>query len=616
MLTLSKLNTIQNLQQEDKHKEAGRLLFHEIDSLLESHEPAQLEAALTCFLSVATDENREFVYIKGLICAHSGQTQVAIQYLERARFVYAEASQFTLAACSSLALVQLYRDCEAFEIADYYLRCYVEPWLVQLYDTDLLLYAHTHLHQAEIALALGDFDLALKQANVALVSYEQTHNITGKSASLLCLASIFIALAKYQQAQSLLSQTRAYLSSKDFGHELYARLVYLESLYYYYRGQFQQSINVAQDYMRLTDHRCTSKFHAYIHGLLANLYRDLGQFDSAEKWYATARQATYVNAYGQYQFWLDNQVAWLHLLQGNLVQARTYSNASLKTSSYCQIMHFQVTLGITYLLEGKIAVAQRRFTESLHFYEKAGDELAACIARLYVALIAYREARLEAGYTDLEQALRWIAQHHLDYLPYWWHPQLLSEIFIQALALNLYPDVVEQIFCNHLHNTGKATLIELLSSKTSDTAVQAKHLLQMMKSSYIDTVRHLPDGAARQVLMTMLQSGKLLPNTFSSLEKLLCTAERRPKPNPTLLAVFCLYIEGFTREEIAKRLQCSESVVRNYITTIYQSFGIDTEFPTRRARWTRLVEMAKEMSFINSLLLLYILQNYGFFGTF
>lgn len=307
-----------------------------------------------------------------------------------------------------------------------------------------------------------------------------------------------------------------------------------------------------------------------------------------------------MTAYGQYQFWLDNEVAWLYLLQGKLAQARTYNNDSLKTSSYRQIMHFQVTLTVIYLLEGKICVAARRFTESLNFYEEAGDELAACALRLYVALTAYREARLEAGYAALEQALSWLAQRHLEYLPYWWHPQLLSEICTQAFELNLYQDVVEQIFYNHLRNAGKADLVALLSSKNSDTALQAQRLLQMMKSSYIDIVSNLPDGAAREVLTIMLQSGKLSANGFSRLQKMLSTAERRPKPNPTLMAIFCLYVEGFTREEIAKRLQCSESAVRNYITTIYQSFGISTDFPTRRARWVRLVEIAREQGFINT----------------
>lgn len=65
------------------------------------------------------------------------------------------------------------------------------------------------------------------------------------------------------------------------------------------------------------------------------------------------------------------------------------------------------------------------------------------------------------------------------------------------------------------------------------------------------------------------------------------------------MAVFGLYVQGLSREEIAGRSECSLPGVRNYITAIYEHFGVKAdEFATRRAWWLRLVEIAKAQGFV------------------
>lgn len=200
---------------------------------------------------------------------------------------------------------------------------------------------------------------------------------------------------------------------------------------------------------------------------------------------------------------------------------------------------------------------------------------------------------------ELVQAIGWLAQRHTDYAPFWWHPALLSELCAQALALDLYPEVVERIFLNHLRAAGKDALRTLLYTTTPAIAQRAYRLLHALGDAVTDLVAHLPAGTAKTMLAALLQSGKLIPATYPRLEQELMTAAHRPKPNPTLMAVFGLYVNGASRGEIAEQLECSLPNVRNYITAIYDHFGIKTTgFATQRARWKALVAMAKEQGFM------------------
>jgi DNA-binding NarL/FixJ family response regulator len=112
-------------------------------------------------------------------------------------------------------------------------------------------------------------------------------------------------------------------------------------------------------------------------------------------------------------------------------------------------------------------------------------------------------------------------------------------------------------------------------------------------------VAHLPDERAKRVLLTLLESEQLRPAAYPRLEQELMTAAHHRKPNPTLLAVFGLYVNGVEREEIAEQLSCSLPTVRNYITAIYEHFGLKAnDFATRRARWKALVALAQASHFI------------------
>jgi hypothetical protein len=105
--------------------------------------------------------------------------------------------------------------------------------------------------------------------------------------------------------------------------------------------------------------------------------------------------------------------------------------------------------------------------------------------------------------------------------------------------------------------------------------------------------------SAREVLEELLQEGRLRAEGFPRLEETLTTAEQRRTPNPTLTAVFGLYVYGATRAEIANRLGIEPEMARNYITMIYHIFPLKPEdFADRKARRQRLAELAREEGFI------------------
>jgi len=83
-----------------------------------------------------------------------------------------------------------------------------------------------------------------------------------------------------------------------------------------------------------------------------------------------------------------------------------------------------------------------------------------------------------------------------------------------------------------------------------------------------------------------------------ALCQMLTTAERRNRPNPTLIAVFGLHIHGASRKQIADQLGISEAAVRNYITLIYKIFGLTYDPKYRGARLKMLRELARQAGLI------------------
>jgi tetratricopeptide (TPR) repeat protein len=594
------LTTIQQAFHTGAYAHAGAQLAGQLEALLDLHGAAKIGEIVAHFPAYLFHENRDLSYVQGMVQARKGEIAEAIRQLERARFSYTVAEpQIEQAVRCSLELARLYCSRENFQTAYHHLRQHVQPWVDSGQLTDPPLRARFYLRMAELMPDIGRFSATVDYARQALQIYEESHDLSGQYFTLVRMTSAFIHLADYREADRTIALAKECLAVGEFGPLARARLLNLECHFRWHRGQLQEAIAVAQEYLRVVDQEPASNFRVYARILLANLHRDLGQFAPAEEWYAETRRVIAELEYHLYQPWIDAQEAWLHLLQGRLDRASHSIHTSLQTADLGQTMSFQVVLAVIYLVEGQWAVTERLLTESLAYYEQSGDELAACTIRFYLAVTALRQGEIDRSQGFLAQAFAWLAQRHVDYLPYWWHPPLLSEICAQALTLDRYADVVERIFLNHLRAAGKEALKALLHGGDRDVAQKAFRLLCNLGDAIDELVAHLPNRPAKAVLIRLLQRGDLCPVAYPRLEQELMTAMRRPKPNLTLMAIFGLYVNGATREEIAEEVKCSLPSVRNYITAIYEHFGVGTEgFATRRARWQRLVAVVKGKGFV------------------
>jgi len=91
----------------------------------------------------------------------------------------------------------------------------------------------------------------------------------------------------------------------------------------------------------------------------------------------------------------------------------------------------------------------------------------------------------------------------------------------------------------------------------------------------------------------------LCRDALPALQRRFTTAQQRNKPNPVLLAVFGLYVQGATVKEIATQLQRAPSSVRNYITTLYQIFELPLNNASGlQARRKQLRMLAQQQGFI------------------
>ena len=579
---------------------AGALWAAHIETLLNAGESTTAATLLAELPPTLFHENRDLCYVEGLLLARQGDIQAAIKRLERARFSYTIADpQVNQAVRCSLELARLYCSREHFQAAYHHLQTEVEPLIAKGKVTDPALCARFYLRMAELTPDIGLLPATATYARQALKHYRAVGDRIGELRALLRLILPLRHQGEFAEAATHLTLAQECLSDGMMTDLDRARVLNAEIHFHWYRGQLATALPLAEAYVALADRVPTSNFRVYARMLLGNLHRDLGHFDAAAQWYTHARQLIIELDYPLYTPWVDAQEAWQALVQGQWQQARTLIYAALQTADLGQTMSFQVTLALLHLQAGQVVVAERLVAEALAYYEQSGDELAACTLYAYQALIAHRRGQAETRRQGLTQAFGWLNRQHFDYLPLWWHPDHMSELCVQALALDLYPETAERILLTHLRTAGKEALRRLHNIGTPAAAQRAYRLLQALGDTAADLVAHLPDERAKRVLLTLLDSGQLLPAAYPRLEQALMTAAHHPKPNPTLLAVFGLYVNGIDREEIAEQLGCSLPTVRNYITAIYEYFGLKAnDFVTRRARWKQLVTRAKECGFI------------------
>lgn len=579
--------------------QAVQLLFSQIEALLEQNDWQSVHALLPLYPVSAFEENMDLRYVEGLIYAKAGLLSEATNLLERARFSYTVQHSYNKTARCSLELARLCLSRENFRTAYYHLHEEVEPLIEQGVVDDPALRARFFLRMAELCPDVGRLRATVDYAQQALAAYKTVNDSTGQFYALVRLASSALALGEYAEAASRLDMATACHTAAQLGGNARARLLNLSIHLAWYQGRLPEALASTHAYLKLVDQERLNNFQVYARMLLGNLQRSVGQFALAEQWYAETRQLIATLNYPLYLPWIDAQTAWLRVLEGRLGEARTLIHSSLKTSDLGQAMSFQVVLALINLLDGQEVVAERLLDESLTFYTTSGDSLSCCAIQMYLAVVKLKRDEHTTVQDYLHKVLGWLAQQRLDGFPHWWHPELVSQACAYALVTDIFPDVAERIFINRLGKNGSGALRALLYSDNAMARLRAGKLLTLLDGCAFTELTELDSTHSKRVIEELLHTGQLRAEGFVALKQLLMTARQRQSANPTLLAAFGLYVNGYTRMEIAKLLGCSVANVRNYINLIYHIFEIDNEgFASRQDRQQRLAEMAREHGFI------------------
>ena len=539
-----------------------------------------------------------FHYLQAIWLWRNGQLLEANWHLTQAKLAYVTCEQPQGAVRATLALARLAHPQEGWPLAHRYLFDEVQPFFAQQQVDDPILQAHCYLQMAEVVRDQGDWSTATHYAHQALNCYQTLHHAYGQVLIHIWLVSYALHCGDRPAAQTHLQAAQEQAVRANLGQPVEAQLLYGELLMAWHQRAFATALPLAEQYLTVANARSYSLEQIEARLLLGNLYRDIGDYQLAHSWYVDANTVIEQIGYQGYLPRLQAELAWLYLLEGEFSVARAVVEQEMPTTLPIQRAALQVILAVLEMLDGEWEAADDLLAEAAAFYTKAGNRLALCTLQLYRAYNALHQDKTMAALQQLEEALSWLRKQGLTAFPQWWHPKILAEVCTHALLSNLYSELVEQILVQHL---GKTSLpfLKLLDT-TADIELRRRALrLQQRITGSGDPVAHLSASPSKWVIEELLDQGNLRAEAYRELEAELMTAANRLTPNPTIIAVFGLYVKGWTRAEIAKELQCSTENVRNYITIIYNHFALPAfRFHKREARRQKLIEVAQARGFI------------------
>ncbi len=593
------LSTIHALFEAKQFSQAYQLFAKQIDFLLDTVTSTTLREFLAQAPDHLRQQNAHYLYCKGMVCRREDQREEAIGMLERASQLFLGANAHSEAARCLIEIAHVFHSQENFSMATHYLTGEVLPLLKKHQDIGPDLHALFFLHMAHLDTDIGQLEASQRHAEKALQLYAATGDLYGQFCVQLRIGRNFTQTGNYADAHDRLQLARRYFHIGKFKANAEILLLNAEIHLRWYQGLHEDALNVAMLYRKIADYKQLPNARVYARILIGNLYRDKGEFAAAAQWYDSTQEVLTAHQFSGFQPWLYAHRAWLSILEGKLDAAEELCHASLQTSDRGQKMSFQVQQAVLHLVHGRAQAAEPLLQESLSFYKTSGDPLACGMIRIYLAYSAMRTEEPSALLDHLDQAFALLDERQLDLLPHWWHPRLVAEVCSQALAIDLYPETVRQLFINRLGDHGVLPLTRLLRADDLDVRQRAHNILNVVTGQNNTMLAHLPDSRAKQILQELLEQGHLLPDGYPRLEYELMTARQRRHPNPTLIVVFVLHVLGYKRNTIADRLDCSVENVRNYITTIYHRFSLPaSDFNSRLARRENLAQIARDEGFV------------------
>lgn len=610
------LATVLALQQVGDNDRAGQMLADQDPYFYDQVEMKVLYGVLIHFPQTVIEQTPALCYVQALLYRRIGQFQQAAQLLTTAKAAYAAVHQYQKVVHCTLELARLAQQQDDIQSALHYLQTEVEPLLDQQIPNAHHLQAHCAFQMAECWLAQGALSVAHTYIHRALTLYTNSVNPYGQLLAECWLARRALDAGEYGMVQRHLYNAQQQMTGTPLGPLAEAALLHNEVRLAWYQRGLEKALQSAQSYLSIADIEPYSRERIEARLLLGNLYRDVRQYRTAASWYAETCTLIEQLGYPIYSPWLQAEIAWSHILEGQIPTARMLLDKAAEQSVekrgivqqpprpasrlyYLAQMRRQVVRAVVHLLDGEWSQANGLLDEAIVAYEGQGDGLAVCTLRLYRGYSALHQADVLTMLHHLEPAFRWLAAQQITTFPHWWHPKIVAEVCSHALLCDLYPEIVEQILVTHV---GKTSLPSLkLLEKTDDIELrrQIHRLQQIIRGYSISTLDQVCDSPNKNVIQELLGQGDLCAEAYHKLENALMTAHHRQYPNPTIIAVFGLYIKGRSRAEIAKTLSCSLENVRNYITLIYQHFDLPAQhFQSREAWKQKLIEVARERGFI------------------
>ncbi len=559
---------------------------------------AQLAELLARFPADAFDANPDLLYLQSILLVQTHVKQAATQLL-RAIALYRNQGDRNRTAACYFELIRTYHQQEDFRTAYLYVQ-EAEELLHQI--TNPAVEARLYLRLAELCPDLGRLHEAIGFALRALAGFRRSEEPYNQFKTHILLSILHRQLGDYHAAESQLEMGRRLQQASRLGEEAYSRVLNSAAHLAWHRGDIRDALQQAERLAVYTHNAGVRKFQIYSALLLGNLYRAQGAFATSHRWYSEARTLVEQTDLRLFLPWVDVHEGWLHVLTGDYTAARKLIHKALTTPDRGQMMSFNVHLALLNLLEAHFLPAENLLRSAQPFYQASGDELSTAVINLYLAYTLYMTNRAAEASAHLQAGFDWLAERHIWSFPYWWHPQLVARICALALRAGIHVTLVEHMVAHHIGSAARPILSPLVEDADPAVAHRARTVLALLsehEDDWLHWVAQIADEPVRQVLEELLGHAYLRKEKLPELKRILTTAQQRDKPNPVLIAVFGLYLQGANLKTIAAQLQRAPKSIRNYISTLYQIFDLPPEnYTSFHARRQHLHSLAQQHGFL------------------
>lgn len=596
------LRHVRTLLTAKRYGAAADALYRQSGTLFsDAHGLSTVRKLLERFPPEYVERDSRLLYMQGMAHLGEGAYAAAITVLERARFLaWSRDHDGQLALRCCLAIARAYQSQEQFKLALLYLTEECDTILERSDTVAPGELGALHLRRAEVTLDLGQLAESDEHARKALTIYRQIGDIGGQFETVMFLAAIAQQRGDLESFAARIEQGHNYQSATPLGSRAQLQLLNYECHLHWYRGELAEALTLAHRLQALADEADGNLQQVFARLLLANLNRELRQWEEARGWYQETRRLATGRRLSRFTLWIDAHEAWLYLLRRDLPAAKPLLDRALGLADRGQTMSVQVFLAVWYWTSGQVATAIRLLKESVSHYAKSGDELTVCNLQLLLAGAALTTGDMVSARAWITTAFTWLRGRRVYYVPLWWHPGLILRAAAFALEEGIFLEVAEQLLA-HLGDRAIEHLSERLREPALPVAAQ-QHIFHFVESRPEEQrARALRPGStlAYRVVEQLVQQGVFASDRLPALLRRLTTAAVRLTPNWTLTAVFGLYLAGYTRNEIATQLHCSIPTVRNYINTIYHIFDLPQgRIRGQKARRAQLQERARHEGLI------------------